>query len=411
MWHSEGVKYCALLVASLLLCSAAEPDANAISANIVARHTPYGPVMDPVFGSPDSDEIRTYSRCGDSAIWTGHFLAAESFRYKVTKSPEALNNVKLALFAIRELLDVTGNDLLARCAFPENSPYASDIIAEESRHGVYSGIVDGVKWTWIGETSRDQIVGVMFGMTVAWDLASDDPTVKSAVAWLSSRVANYLLKHSWITFNPDGLPTTTFWGFAEEQLMILKIARRANPGHFDKPYLTLSLTETPEAIIAIGIDAVDPYSSYYKFNLDYITMWSMLTSGDSSYVTSNINTAYKILRTVTVDHQNPFFDMIDRAIKGNNNPERDQRARDLLEQWLQRPRRNVYVDNTTLVRTCDHGSRACEPIPVPQRITTDFLWQRSPFQLAGGGYSDIEGAGIDYTLPYWMARYYGVIQE
>ena len=56
-------------------------------------------------------------------------------------------------------------------------------------------------------------------------------------------------------------------------------------------------------------------------------------------------------------------------------------------------------------------SRACEPIPVPQRITTDFLWQRSPFQLAGGGYSDIEGAGIDYTLPYWMARYYGVIQE
>ena len=398
------------MVASAILCAAAEADANAITANLVARHTPYGPVMDPVFVSSDSDEIRTYSRCGDSAIWTGHFLASESFHYAVTKDPVALSNVKLALSGIRELLDVTGNDLLARCAFPENSPYASDIIAEESRHGVYSGIVDGAKWTWIGETSRDQIIGVMFGMTAAWDLV-DDPTVKAAVAWLSSRVANYLLKHVWITFNPDGQPTTTFLGFAEEQLMILKVARRSNPGHYDKPYLTLSLTQAPEAIVAIGIDAVDPYRSYYKFNLDYITMWSMLTSFDSSFVTSNMNTAYKILRTVTVDHQNPFFDIIDHGIKGANNPERDQRVRDLLDQWLQRPQRNVYVDNTLLVRTCDNGSRACDPIPVPRRITTDFLWQRSPFQLAGGGDSTIEGAGIDYTLPYWMARYYGVMKE
>ena len=403
------MKYYALLAALAVLSSAAEPDANAITVNLVARHMPYGPVMDPVFVSPDSDEIQTYSRCGDSAIWTGHFLAAESFRYAVTKSPDALNNVKSALFGIRELLDVTGNDLLARCAFPENSPYASDIIAEEGRHGVYSGTVDGHKWTWIGETSRDQIVGVMFGLTAAWDLV-DDAEVKAAVPWLSSRVINYLLKHGWITFNPDGNPTTTFWGFADEQLMILKLGRRSNPDRYTNSYRTLSLTIAPEAIAAIGIDAIDPYSSYYKFNLDYITLWAMQTSGDNSYVSSNMDSAYKILRGVTRDHENPFFDIIDRAIKGPN-AVRDQRIGGLLEQWLQHPRRNVYVDNTLLVPTCDDGSRACDPIPVAQRITTDFLWQRSPFQLAGGGYGTIEGAGIDYTLPYWMARYYGVIHD
>jgi hypothetical protein len=41
-------------------------------------------------------------------------------------------------------------------------------------------------------------------------------------------------------------------------------------------------------------------------------------------------------------------------------------------------------------------------------VRTDFLWQRSPFQLVGGGIGNIETAGIDYILPYWMARYYGV---
>ena len=34
--------------------------------------------------------------------------------------------------------------------------------------------------------------------------------------------------------------------------------------------------------------------------------------------------------------------------------------------------------------------------------------QRSPFQLAAGGAGIIESAGIDYILPYWMARFYGL---
>jgi uncharacterized protein (TIGR03437 family) len=42
------------------------------------------------------------------------------------------------------------------------------------------------------------------------------------------------------------------------------------------------------------------------------------------------------------------------------------------------------------------------------RPPTDFLWQRSPFQLAVGGAGIIESPGIDYILPYWMARYYGL---
>jgi uncharacterized protein (TIGR03437 family) len=37
------------------------------------------------------------------------------------------------------------------------------------------------------------------------------------------------------------------------------------------------------------------------------------------------------------------------------------------------------------------------------------LWEESPYQLAGGGSGIIETAGVDYILPYWMARYYGVV--
>jgi uncharacterized protein (TIGR03437 family) len=45
---------------------------------------------------------------------------------------------------------------------------------------------------------------------------------------------------------------------------------------------------------------------------------------------------------------------------------------------------------------------------VPQRVPATFLWEQSPFQLVGGGSGLIENAGVDYILPYWMARYYGL---
>src|SRR6266852_1917861 len=95
--------------------SASEQDALAISANIRARHMPFVTLLDPIYASPMSDQIIQYTRCGDSALWTGAYLAAESFRYKVTQSADALNNVRGALAGLKALADVTGDNRLARC--------------------------------------------------------------------------------------------------------------------------------------------------------------------------------------------------------------------------------------------------------------------------------------------------------
>jgi uncharacterized protein (TIGR03437 family) len=45
------------------------------------------------------------------------------------------------------------------------------------------------------------------------------------------------------------------------------------------------------------------------------------------------------------------------------------------------------------------------------RPPADYLWQVDPFALSGGGSGIVETARIDYILPYWMGRYYGVIQS
>ncbi len=397
----------AIVLAAVTLL-AAEPDALRIDERIRARHLPHGGVLSPVYADPESDEIVSYSRCGDSAIWTGHYLAAESYRYNVTRSAEALGNIRAALHGIRILFDVTGDDSLARCAFPVESPWAADLIGEESHHRAFRGTVDGRQWTFIGDVSRDQWVGIYFGFTAAWNLV-DDPEIRAVVRWLAVRGANRLLKNNWILRDPDGAISTTFWGRGDQQLMILKLVRRLDEDHFTGNYRAMSLTLAPETIVPIAVDVKSPYTSYFKFNLDHISLYGLLTSGDNSFVRVNYEKAWDILRRTTDDHRNAFFDVIAHAVEGPDRT-RDARIREMLDAWLERPLRDPWVDLRGEVPLCD-GDRSCEPLPVQKRVTTDFIWQRSPFQVLGGGYGTIEGAGIDYILPYWMARYHKIVMD
>ena len=128
----------ALLLAGSQSSQAAEGDALAILANIQARHLPYGAILDPIFTLTDSDQIADYTRCGDSALWTGHYVAAEAFRYKVTQAPDALANLTAAISSLKGLADVTGTNLLARCMVPANSPYAASISSQEADNGIYT---------------------------------------------------------------------------------------------------------------------------------------------------------------------------------------------------------------------------------------------------------------------------------
>jgi hypothetical protein len=403
------MRYLAVIIMafSVIPATAAEADAIRIVNNITARHMPYGSIVAPVFAGPDSDEIVSYTRCGDSALWTGEFLASESYRYAVTKAPEALANINKALYGIKRLIEVTGNDVLARCAVPVSSPYALDIVKEESQHGIYTGTLDDQPYYWIGHTSRDQYLGIFHGLTVANDVVPNQP-IRDMVSYLTTRLLNYLRSHTWCVIMPDGAISTTFLQRPDQQLSLLKLGRRVNGGRFSTVYKTMSTTLAPATIAPIAVEVRDPHNSYFKFNLDTITFYGLLASGDSTWVRIFYQKAYDVLRNTTDDHQNALFNMVDRAINGPNSS-RDAATRVYLESWLKRSRRDEFVDLRGVYPSCGQEDKACQPIPIEERVHTDFLWQRSPFLLYGGGSGRIEGAGIDYSLPYWMARYYGVL--
>src|SRR6478752_1384596 len=86
---------------------------------------------------------------------------------------------------------MSGNNVLARCLIPEDSPYAQGIQSEEANNGTYRSAPGNF---WIGNTSRDQYAGVLFGLGVAYDLI-DDQALKASIAAVVTRMVQFLKDH------------------------------------------------------------------------------------------------------------------------------------------------------------------------------------------------------------------------
>lgn len=279
--YRRGLLLVFLSAAFSIPARASEADAIAISQNIQARHIPYGTIIDPVFASPGSDQIVSYTRCGDSALWTGYYLAAESFRYKVTRSPEAFRNLKRALDGLGYLVNITGNNVLARCLVPVDSPYATAITQEEAQHGIYLNNKGTPPDYWVGNTSRDQYVGVFFGLSVAYEMV-DDAAVRSSISTLTTRLLDFLRGHNWLVVMPNGKISTLFVGRADQQLSLLQVGRQVNPSRFSSAYDRARLLTSFTVIAPISLEVLSN-NAYFKFNLDYASLYNLIRLEHSSF--------------------------------------------------------------------------------------------------------------------------------
>jgi hypothetical protein len=394
--------------------------ADEVSANIQRAHLlesfPYPTIVDPRFkssdpASADYNTVADYVHGGDAAIWTGHYLAAESFRYAVTGSMDARANAERALKGIEGLVDVTTPvlpDLLARFLWPADWEYSARMAAAEGGHGVYDGAPGGRPHKWLANTTRDQYSGVFLGLAVAYDLI-DDPAVRGRISALVTRMLTLLLRNAWNVPKPGGSFSTTFWGHPDKQLSLLQVGRHVNPRAFEVIY------RVHRRVLMAGVsgparaECRDQHGSYFKFNLSHIVLYNLIRLEEPGIPRQLYLNAFRTLRGCTTHHQNAHFNMIERAIDGAN-AARDAQTNEYMRLWLDRPRRDYFVNHGTDYGVCG-ADRTCAVIPVDKRVNTDFLWQRSPFLRFGGGDGTIETAAIDYLLPYWMARHYGVITQ
>jgi hypothetical protein len=391
--------------------------AEAVSDEILRAHVPYGGILETRFDQATygSGTPVGHGGYGDSAIWTGSWLAGEALRFDETGDARALTGVASAVDYLTACVDAADpqGGLLGRCAVPLSSPFISDISGQTD---FYTGFHNGVAIGTLGGISRDQYIGTMLGLSQA---VLRVPAQRAAAAALVGRIVGWLDSRSWCA--PDhntGATSAPFvqspdilWAF----FSVANVADRARFGQMHDQNIGL------EAASWLGswVSAKDVFSDYYKYNLgtEIDLMLASCETDPQSY--RDHMKSVEVTRDVIAEHQNAWFDAVYAILVPSAAPALSAQVEDELQRWCLRPRRDFRRLNSqnAAIATApnpDAGNGqaatvAVLPIPIEDRTCTDFLWQRGPFDLDGGGDPHDEEAGVDIVLPYWAARAFGVV--
>ncbi len=137
---------------------------------LLEKGTAHGGVGDAIFQDPPAYQNRTgLGGWGDSAIWTGTWLAAEALRLMATGSPAARRRVGEIVRTLHLWFNVSGDPgYLARFAAPSGEHPL--VRMDCGQRGIHCRTAHaGREYDWSGHISRDQYSGVMMGYALAYE--------------------------------------------------------------------------------------------------------------------------------------------------------------------------------------------------------------------------------------------------
>jgi hypothetical protein len=168
--------------------------ARGYQAWLRAHHLPADQVATTFFTDASLAEVARWDDVGDSAMWTGTYLASEALRSLVTGSPDARHNTIALVQTLHTLFAVTASPgYLARFAVREDDDPRIVNLIDLRDWRSHQSVVDGIPYRWRGDTSRDQYQGVVLGLSLAYE-AVDDEAVRNLIRADLVTLARELMK-------------------------------------------------------------------------------------------------------------------------------------------------------------------------------------------------------------------------
>jgi hypothetical protein len=136
----------------------------------------------------------------NDGLWTSMYLAGETFRYSVTKSDEALQNVRESLDAMERLYSINKIPGFPSRSFERRGYKYDDSAWRRS---------DDPEWDWKSTTSSDEAIGHIFAFGVIAELV-EEPELRNKAIMLIDTLMSHILKNKFYLIDWNGEPTK--WG-------------------------------------------------------------------------------------------------------------------------------------------------------------------------------------------------------
>lgn len=391
-------------------------------------------------GDPSGGHIPEAS--DNDGLWTALYIAAQSFRYAVTKEPEARAFAKESMEALLDLVRLSGYPgFPARAIVRQDEVGVTGINLEETVR--VEGETDRI---WYkspthpdvlckGDTSSDELDGHYFAWFIYHELVADADE-KREIARIVAAVTDNLLRNEytlvghtgrktrWGVFGPQYLNEDPQWlderGLnSTELLCYLKVAhhicgderyRKAYEALIaDHHYLINTLhyrRNAPWYLINHSDDEL-AYCVYYPLLMlerEPAHRSVLLQAIGQTWNGGAVSPGIRLERS-------PFYNFIYGAVSGE--PCLAGEAVETLQDWpwelINWECRNLQRHDVT--RRSHLGVARVQidrVLPASERRL--IRWNGNPWQPDGGNPAEEEDAAA-WLLPYWMGRYHGFIVE
>lgn len=397
--------------------------ADSIEKVISLRHNRRGLINQSMLKLP-GDLSSSYMQNEDNdGLWTSCYLAAECFRYGVTKDSAAKANAIRTFEALERLETVSGIP-----GYPARSYAASTDPITQSRSPhpkVWHPSADG-KWYWLDDTSSDEITGHLFVLPLFFDLVAD-AAQQERVRQLIRRIATHITDNNyhlidfdgkptrWGIWHPDSLNHSPNWMYERglNSLQILSFMKTAyqftGDPKFEKHYQYL-VSKHGYAQNALEAKKYGPFETSHSDDiLNFFPYYNLLryTKDDPNreiYLKSLVR-SWNAVRNDRMPVWNVFASALlnrdcDLSIALE---EIQQYPLDLINWTMENSHRWDLPRDPMLSRS--RMSQSLRPIPTPESNIS--RWNTNPKHYNAGNGGKTEDSGSYFLFAYWMGRFHG----
>ncbi|MBQ2848807.1 MAG: hypothetical protein IJE74_11175 [Clostridia bacterium] len=363
----------------------------------------------------------------NDGLWTQIYIGSLAYAYAVTKDEKFLEAARRSMKAMGYLTKITGvKGFTARAVRFEGEPGYGTVVKRDGSewHPAPNGECE-----WLGETSSDEMTGHFFGFSLYYDFCANDEE-KEYIKEIICDIVDHILENNYRLCDVDGLPTTwaiwdpeqlnrnSMWLWEKcinslEMLTFLEVAYHVSGDEkYRNEFLRLAIDEH-YLLNAAQHKKDDGHTCHIDDNLGFLCTATILRLENDSAIRKYLlmgmkhhweyerpehSVLYNIIYTAFTDDVTDLDYAIktlyDYPLDFVNRPLFNSSRKGLVydteqERWGERPQLKEALDiDARVVHNYDsnpfradegHGKSACSPTP--------------------------------FLLPYWLGRYYGVIEE
>jgi hypothetical protein len=359
-------------------------------------------------------------------LWTSYHITSASLAYSETQLDNFRASAIRGMEAMYLLQNVTGiKGLVARSVAKVGTPDADQVAGQDSWRKA-----PDPNYIWRDDVSNDQIDGHYLAFYSFFEhVAQFDPNERARIEKQVRQVTDYILDNGYTIIDWNG--EVTRWGHWEPEWV------NDNPRHVAENGLS-SLQMLSFLKTAYHITNDDKYLSHYRNligehgylsnlqlekklwpdtnnhsddQLAAVAWYPILQTEHDPFIRGILLAAVRRHARIEEPERNAFFGMVHASAEPQSAAV--EGALQTLREFTQ-DRRNYAMLNShrTDIMIRPRLNRGRKPVSIsvlPYDEQEFERWNQDPYELDREGNGLGEGSGESYLMPYWMARFHGVL--